>query len=367
MNDILKHRQEVKANIQRLFGEGIDCNSEFQKAQDAEIEKARHGTYADTAQNRRLNRVGQEYGHKAQEQEPSGKQSKGSGEDAGGKDYSSHAQGASDEALKRAAADEKADKGVRDAAKKELEKRGKSGGGDDGGEKEMSIREQDMRTWDDNQLKKVLDDDDYDEEDKRVAKDELSKRGGFNKKMEKVKQNLSSKLIGDGKRFSDEDEFDGFVNYIRINPESAYYYEANHPETAELVEAVAKEMGVKLPPRQKVIDKIKEDEEESRRAEEEWRAKERIKMAKDPAHAIERSVSLEWGEPSGRKERAMMKKVKDAAKEFLQKNPKLKMTMEDWDAIAEGVEDAPELQKLSSLEGYRELADAIDKYVDKEE
>ena len=138
MNDILKHRQAVNANIQRLFGEGIDCNGEFQKAQDNEIEKARHGTYADTAENRKLNRVGQEYGHKAQEQETSGKQPKGSGEDAGGKDYSSHAQGASDEALKRAAADEKADKGVRAAAKKELEKRGKSGGGDDGGNKKSS-------------------------------------------------------------------------------------------------------------------------------------------------------------------------------------------------------------------------------------
>lgn len=137
MNDILKHRQSVQANIQRLFGEGIDCNADFQKAQDAEIEKARHGTYADTAENRKKNRVGQEYGHKAQEKEANGKQPKQS-EEAGGKDYSTHAQNASDNALKRAAADEKADKGVRDAAKKELEKRGKSGGGDDGGNKKSS-------------------------------------------------------------------------------------------------------------------------------------------------------------------------------------------------------------------------------------
>lgn len=46
------------------------------------IMKARHGRYADTAENRRLHRVGQEYGHAAQEEEPSGKKA-GKGEEDG--------------------------------------------------------------------------------------------------------------------------------------------------------------------------------------------------------------------------------------------------------------------------------------------
>ncbi len=42
--------------------------------------KARHGRYSDTAENRRLHRVGQEYGHAAQEEESSGKKA-GKGEE----------------------------------------------------------------------------------------------------------------------------------------------------------------------------------------------------------------------------------------------------------------------------------------------
>lgn len=86
-----------------------------------DIEKAAHGIYEDNAENRRLNRVGQEYGHAAQQKEPTNKQPKKQEEAGGG--LQAHAAKASDEALKRAAADEKADKSVREAAKAELAKR----------------------------------------------------------------------------------------------------------------------------------------------------------------------------------------------------------------------------------------------------
>ena len=47
-------------------------------AEETPIEKARHGVYADNAQNRRLQRVGQEYGHAAQEK-PEAEQDNGGG------------------------------------------------------------------------------------------------------------------------------------------------------------------------------------------------------------------------------------------------------------------------------------------------
>lgn len=100
------------------------------KAQKNDIEKANHGIYEDNAENRRLNRVGQEYGHAAQQKEPINKQPKNQEEAGGG--LQAHAAKASDEALKSAAADEKADKSVREAAKAELAKR--NGGEDTAGE-----------------------------------------------------------------------------------------------------------------------------------------------------------------------------------------------------------------------------------------
>ena len=86
-----------------------------------DIEKAAHGVYEDNAENRRLNRVGQEYGHAAEQKEPTNKQPKKQ-EESGGV-LQAHAAKASDEALRLAVADEKADKSVREAAKAELAKR----------------------------------------------------------------------------------------------------------------------------------------------------------------------------------------------------------------------------------------------------
>lgn len=113
MENILEHRLAVQQNIEKGFNDGTNLNKEF--------EKARSGVYEDTAKNRKLNRVGQQYGGKKQEE------SKGEDSRKKKQDVSSYAKNASEGALKRAAADEKAPEDVRNAAKKELEKRGKNG------------------------------------------------------------------------------------------------------------------------------------------------------------------------------------------------------------------------------------------------
>lgn len=70
MNDIIKHRNFVIGQIQKSF--------------DDELEKARSGVYADTAENRKLGRVGQEYGHSIQQRETTDKQPNMSGKESGG-------------------------------------------------------------------------------------------------------------------------------------------------------------------------------------------------------------------------------------------------------------------------------------------
>lgn len=131
-----------------------------------DIEKAAHGIYADNAKNRRLNRVGQEYGHAAEQKEPTNKQPKNQEESGGSLQV--HAAKASDEALKRAAADEKADKSVREAAKAELAKR--NGGKIDEGKVDFSNR--DFSKMSDEEMKKNIDDfnsrDIYDKNDEMI-------------------------------------------------------------------------------------------------------------------------------------------------------------------------------------------------------
>lgn len=62
-NDILKRRMAVANNIAKSFGYD-NCVDILEKAEDNDIEKARSGIYADTAENRKLGRVGQRYGSK---------------------------------------------------------------------------------------------------------------------------------------------------------------------------------------------------------------------------------------------------------------------------------------------------------------
>lgn len=60
MEDIKQHQESIKENILKSFV--VDEES---------IEKARHGVYADTSENKKLNRVGNEYGKKGEEKESS--------------------------------------------------------------------------------------------------------------------------------------------------------------------------------------------------------------------------------------------------------------------------------------------------------
>lgn len=93
--------------------------------EETPIEKARHGVYADNAQNRRLQRVGQEYGHAAQEK-PEAEQDNGDGVPEGNVSLQNHARQASEEALVKVANDPSADAEMRKVATAELERRGVS-------------------------------------------------------------------------------------------------------------------------------------------------------------------------------------------------------------------------------------------------
>lgn len=94
-------------------------------AEEMPIEKARHGVYADNAQNRRLQRVGQEYGHAAQEK-PEAEQDNGDGVPEANVSLQNHARQASEEALVKVANDPSADAEMRKVATAELERRGVS-------------------------------------------------------------------------------------------------------------------------------------------------------------------------------------------------------------------------------------------------
>jgi hypothetical protein len=110
------------ANIQSQFTNA----EEMQKAEQDELEKARHGTYADNAQNRKLNRVGQEYGHKAEEKQPSGQRTKKTEEASGtgGKTVADHAADTDSKVLKKVVDDPNAKPELKEAAQAELKKRG---------------------------------------------------------------------------------------------------------------------------------------------------------------------------------------------------------------------------------------------------
>ena len=91
--------------------------------EETPIEKARHGVYADNAQNRRLQRVGQEYGHAAQEKPEAGQEG-GEGVPEGNVSLQNHARQASEEALVKVVNDPSADAEMRKVATAELERRG---------------------------------------------------------------------------------------------------------------------------------------------------------------------------------------------------------------------------------------------------
>lgn len=116
MKEIINYGEARSQQILKGFTNIEEC------IEEAPIEKARHGVYADNAQNRRLQRVGQEYGHAAQEKPEAGQEEGGVPE--GNVSLQNHARQASEEALVKVANDPSADAEMRKVATAELERRG---------------------------------------------------------------------------------------------------------------------------------------------------------------------------------------------------------------------------------------------------
>lgn len=116
MKEIINYGEARRQQILKGFTNIEEC------IEEASIEKARHGVYADNAQNRRLQRVGQEYGHAAQEKPEAGQEEGGAPE--ANVSLQNHARQASEEALVKVANDPSADAEMRKVATAELERRG---------------------------------------------------------------------------------------------------------------------------------------------------------------------------------------------------------------------------------------------------
>lgn len=119
MKENINYGEARRQQILKGFTNVEEC------AEEAPIEKARYGVYADNAQNRRLQRVGQEYGHAAQEK-PEAEQDNGDGVPEANVSLQNHARQASEEALVKVANDPSADAEMRKVATAELERRGVS-------------------------------------------------------------------------------------------------------------------------------------------------------------------------------------------------------------------------------------------------
>lgn len=178
--ELNKRREAVAANIAKSF--------------ENDIEKARSGVYEDNPENRRLNRVGQKYGSKKKEEEPAGKSKSGGdsssyehhakqSSDSAPKSLQDHAAVTDSEKLMRAANDEHADPKLREAANKELVKRGEQTNANKENNEELSQAR--------STLKQMVDDEDlaykffiwdrglYDESE--VSKDEEAAFENLNK------------------------------------------------------------------------------------------------------------------------------------------------------------------------------------------
>lgn len=119
MKEFINYGEARRQQILKGFTNIEEC------VEETPIEKARHGVYADNAQNRRLQRVGQEYGHAAQEK-PEAEQDNGGGVPEANVSLQNHARQASEEALVKVANDPSADAEMRKVATAELERRGVS-------------------------------------------------------------------------------------------------------------------------------------------------------------------------------------------------------------------------------------------------
>jgi hypothetical protein len=160
-NPIEKERQAIISNITKGFI-------------DNDIEKARHGVYADNAENRRLKRVGQEYGSAASNQDAQQDHSN----NEGGKDLSSYASKTKTEVLQKVVDSNTSSKELKDAASKELKKR-------------TSTKAKDK------EHKKKMNRNDALDESRRYAEKEFKKRFGHEHNIFDDDSNMFYKIIGD--------------------------------------------------------------------------------------------------------------------------------------------------------------------------
>jgi hypothetical protein len=150
----------VKAGIadkRQNILKGFVNAEEVLKSEENNIEKAGHGTYGDNAQNRKLNRVGQEYGHAGKKEEGGQKKTKTEEQNDGEHKMTieDHAKNTDSETLKKVVSNPKSDPALVAAAKRELTARGETHAHNekDDEEKASEIKEIQLR----NKIQKIID------------------------------------------------------------------------------------------------------------------------------------------------------------------------------------------------------------------
>ena len=429
------HRKAVANNIQKALGAGYEINDP--ENPENEMQKARVGVYSDTAENRRLNRVGQTYGHKKQEEMPKGKVSTKKEDEPSDKkgasekqDMSGHAAKASDGALKRAAADEKAPEDVRNAAKEELKKRddseieklknklfnegdnvynevmskltdekdrlsGKIAVDDKYGKydsKEYLRMLYEFKNAPNSRLKSIISengksDEPFNVADKKAAIEILEKRNTgdkmFQPKKKEDKQsskNESSKTQNNSDKLTrvEKSEITEKVNkFIRKHGDvGAVALERTH-EGKQLISELKKygsEQVGKLMKR-----KFETTSSEGRSnwfydlgemvmGKDAWEKLFTLERHDEYSKTFENEIKLEWDEPETKKEKEILNKTVNSFKEFLEKNPKIELDEDEILAIIDGsATEEEEFEHLTKLKGFNELNEQIEKYVDREE
>lgn len=336
-NPIEERKRLVQERIEKSFNDGLSISEE--------IEKGRHGIYEDNAENRRKNRVGQEYGHAAQQKELSGKQH-GAAKPDEKESISNQAAWASDDALKRAAADKKAKPEVREAAKKELAKR-------EAHQKELA------KHGGDNKSGKTASDARKDEILKKLKQNTVESKEARKAKSSRLKSILEDGTNKDDSIFMSKNEsyfkdvlkkhgFDSFDDFEDWGAEGA-------DGDWDKYEKIFKTCFNKIP-----ADKFSETKKSSG-------------INESHGEKLIDNALQQMGYESGRKfeDRSVYaKQLSDWVNEFASKNDKTPSEMYDW--LDDNMEtlynldemDMDELDEYSNFEGWDELNDIINEMSD---
>lgn len=382
LEDLLGRQQQVANNIEKSCNGGFDLNQE--------LEKARSGIYADNAENRRLHRVGQKYGSDKKPEEQGNERQPKQGEENSG--YQKMASQASDGALKRAAADEEADPKVREMAKQELKKRGSKGNN-----KEMNKMIDKMKEnskWA-SQVESIADIDlaDYESEEDAISaiKEKVSfedlknaydkffnNKGGEESGKEEKENETEDEYDKQNRRYGEEENRHDWYYYKDLDS----YLDAENSKKKEkalknIVNDYEKYESCALYPKilKQCLDNENLTEKESGdlkylldKINDATPYSEKPITSKEVGNKIKDAMEAEWGEAETRQRKKLMKNVKDAAKNFLEKNKDLNLSSDEMEAIVEGVVNTEEeYSHLTKLEGFKELDAAIEEYIDADE